>query len=380
MHQRQPLGAAPGRQDRDRVRGAGQRVRRGRRPRRGPAICDSWARTDRRAAAQVAGPAPAPVRPGGPGSRVPLRHLHLAGRVLPDPDARQARDRAGVLRAGHPGQSRSRAPGPGRPDLRPAHQQQGTPDPGTVPHPGDHQRGDPQPARRLQARQDQAVPQGRPGAADRDHHQQHPRLRYRQTAEQPTRPAGGRLLRQPAPAAAPTHQPRPGHRSRQLAAVTGPVITAAEPASPGCASATRRHALLPTADFRLQPAGSPTATCANSPPSCSARPPHHRADDLRPAPAAPHGLIERIPRTHRYQVTDTGLHHAMFLTRVHDRILPAGLAHLADPTAPPARCAPPQAPTRPPSTTSSTTPDSPPDHQPATTHPNLTQSSRLRRT
>src|SRR3954451_4960514 len=28
-----------------------------------------------------------------------------------------------------------------------------------------------------------------------------------------------------------------------------------------------------------------------------------------------HGLIERIPPTHRYRVTDTGLHHAMFLTR-----------------------------------------------------------------
>ena len=29
-----------------------------------------------------------------------------------------------------------------------------------------------------------------------------------------------------------------------------------------------------------------------------------------------HGLIERIPRTHRYQVTDTGLRHALFLTRL----------------------------------------------------------------
>ena len=33
-----------------------------------------------------------------------------------------------------------------------------------------------------------------------------------------------------------------------------------------------------------------------------------------------HGLIERIPHTHRYQVTRTGLRHAMFLTRVHDRM------------------------------------------------------------
>ena len=44
-----------------------------------------------------------------------------------------------------------------------------------------------------------------------------------------------------------------------------------------------------------------------------------------------HGLIERIPHTHRYQLTDTGLRTAMFLTRVHDRFLPTGLAHLNDP-------------------------------------------------
>jgi len=42
-----------------------------------------------------------------------------------------------------------------------------------------------------------------------------------------------------------------------------------------------------------------------------------------------HGLIERLPHTHRYQLTDTGLHTAMFLTRVHDRLLPTGLARLA---------------------------------------------------
>jgi hypothetical protein len=44
-----------------------------------------------------------------------------------------------------------------------------------------------------------------------------------------------------------------------------------------------------------------------------------------------HGLIQRIPHTHRYQVTDTGLHHALFLTRVHDRLIRVGTAHLSDP-------------------------------------------------
>jgi hypothetical protein len=58
------------------------------------------------------------------------------------------------------------------------------------------------------------------------------------------------------------------------------------------------------------------------------------------------GLITRIPHTHRYTVTDTdtdtdtGLHTAHFLTCVHDRLLPTGLAHLADHTnAPPLRTA-----------------------------------------
>jgi DNA-binding PadR family transcriptional regulator len=38
-----------------------------------------------------------------------------------------------------------------------------------------------------------------------------------------------------------------------------------------------------------------------------------------------HGLIQRIPRTHRYQVTPTGLRYALFLTRVYDRVLRPGL-------------------------------------------------------
>jgi hypothetical protein len=43
-----------------------------------------------------------------------------------------------------------------------------------------------------------------------------------------------------------------------------------------------------------------------------------------------HGLIERIPHTFRYRVTDTGLSHAMFLTRIHDRVLRVGLSEIGD--------------------------------------------------
>jgi hypothetical protein len=54
------------------------------------------------------------------------------------------------------------------------------------------------------------------------------------------------------------------------------------------------------------------------------------SNDLRRLRA--HGLITRLPYSHRYRVTDTGLDHALFLTRAHDRLLRTGLAQLADPT------------------------------------------------
>ena len=52
-----------------------------------------------------------------------------------------------------------------------------------------------------------------------------------------------------------------------------------------------------------------------------------------------HGLIERVPRSHRYRATDPGLHTAMILTRIHDRLLPTGLAELTDPNPGPLRTA-----------------------------------------
>lgn len=47
-----------------------------------------------------------------------------------------------------------------------------------------------------------------------------------------------------------------------------------------------------------------------------------------------HGLIERIPKTHRYRVTDFGLRSAIFLTRVYARILRPGLAVIIPPEVP----------------------------------------------
>lgn len=44
-----------------------------------------------------------------------------------------------------------------------------------------------------------------------------------------------------------------------------------------------------------------------------------------------HGLIARIPGSHRYRVTDSGLREALFLSRSYARLLRPGLAELAPP-------------------------------------------------
>jgi hypothetical protein len=49
-----------------------------------------------------------------------------------------------------------------------------------------------------------------------------------------------------------------------------------------------------------------------------------------------HGLIERIPHTHRYSVTDFGLRAALLITRTYSCVLRPGLAAANDPN-PPAR-------------------------------------------
>ena len=41
-----------------------------------------------------------------------------------------------------------------------------------------------------------------------------------------------------------------------------------------------------------------------------------------------HGLIERLPNTHRYQVTDFGWRVAFFFTRTYARVIRPGLAQI----------------------------------------------------
>jgi hypothetical protein len=44
-----------------------------------------------------------------------------------------------------------------------------------------------------------------------------------------------------------------------------------------------------------------------------------------------HGLIHRIPHTHRYEATETGYAQALFLVHAHAHLLRTGLANLSDP-------------------------------------------------
>lgn len=47
-----------------------------------------------------------------------------------------------------------------------------------------------------------------------------------------------------------------------------------------------------------------------------------------------HGLIQRIPHTHRYRLTDHGLRTALFFTRSYNRFIRTGLAQINDPDHP----------------------------------------------
>ena len=129
------------------------------------------------------------------------------------------------------------------------------------------------------------------------------------------------------------HDPITG--TRDLHNVTDPIITPSGTRVPGLRlGQLRSHALLSAVlTFRLQPDGftNPdlrvlTAELRGLPPEAVTT--GQMTYDLRRLRT--HGIITKIPHTRRYQITHHGLHTAMFLTRVHDRLLPTGLAILAD--------------------------------------------------
>jgi len=127
-----------------------------------------------------------------------------------------------------------------------------------------------------------------------------------------------------------------------LTAITDPITTDTGTRIPGLRLGQRRsHALLAALlTFRLQPNGFSNADLRALTTELRGLPARdvsasQMTYDLRRLRV--HGLIRRVPHTHRYQVTDAGLHTATFLTRVHDRLLPTGLAQLTEPDAANAR-------------------------------------------
>ena len=130
------------------------------------------------------------------------------------------------------------------------------------------------------------------------------------------------------------HDPLVG--AQQVQAVTDPVVTDTGTKIPGLRlGQARSHALLSALlifrthidgftnrDLRLltgQLRGLNPATLAAG----------QTTYDLRRLRS--HDLIEHVPRSHRYRVTDTGLRIAMLLTRVHERLLPTAAAYQSAP-------------------------------------------------
>jgi hypothetical protein len=134
-----------------------------------------------------------------------------------------------------------------------------------------------------------------------------------------------------------SHDPADGQAA--IAAITDPIITDTGTRIPGLRFTDNRAQALLTAlcVFRLLPNGFTNRDLRTHLAPLLGK---HLEDitsgqtsyDLRRLRA--HGLITRIPRTHRYQTTDTGLRHALFLTRLHNRFLRTGLAELTDPDPP----------------------------------------------
>ena len=220
------------------------------------------------------------------------------------------------------------------------------PHPRHLRHPRGHRRGHPQPARAVQAHPDQAVPQAR-----------HARLRTETTINQAMDfGLGKRLTNLPAlreigytanrrllAVQRLSHDPITG--DSVLRSACDPVIHDNGTRVAGLRLTDPRaqallHILL---IFRLHPAGFLNKDLRGLLGEYLGRPPRGPGS-VTPGQATydlrrlrEHGLIERIPHTHRYQVTSTGLRHAMFLTRVHDRILQTGLAELTGPNPAPLR-------------------------------------------
>jgi hypothetical protein len=128
------------------------------------------------------------------------------------------------------------------------------------------------------------------------------------------------------------------HAAQASTAVHDPIITSDGNRIAGLRLGDRRaHALLQALlVFRLLPDGflprlaRPARRAARQTLPRDQR----RSNQLRPAPVTRPRPDHPHSETHRYRITDTGLHHAMLITHLHTRLLQPGLAQLTDPDPP----------------------------------------------
>jgi hypothetical protein len=119
------------------------------------------------------------------------------------------------------------------------------------------------------------------------------------------------------------------HQSREVNGQRVPGLRSTDPWVLVLWSALVMFRLLPSGfasrDFRRQ-----LASLSGQPPQIVT--PGRVSYDLRRLRL--HGMIERIPGTHRYQVTETGLRVALFFTRVHARLFRPALSEFMPYSAP----------------------------------------------
>src|SRR5258707_567598 len=269
----------------------------------------------------------ASVHRGGSQGRLPLRHLDLAGRVLFDPGARPACARSPVLRTGDPREPRSGSPPGGAADLQPHHHPQDT---GTVPHPHRH------PGRHT------VLERYYKNTRIKQYHKEDRALRTETTINNSYDfGIGKRLHNLPklreigfAANRRLLEVERLSHdcmlAEDTLQAIDSPVTAGRQRASGLRFADARVHALWHAIIlFRQLAEGFRAADLRHHLAALSGRDPdaisqgaityHLRRLRL-------HGLLERLPNSFRYRVTEFGFRAALFFTRLYNRLLRPGLA------------------------------------------------------
>ena len=282
---------------------------------------------------------PTALRPNGSAGRVLVGDLHAPGRGVPHPRVRRAPPGPGVLRGADRRQPRHRPPRQRGDHLRPPHPPR---HPRRVPHrhrparhrPG-HRRGGAQPV--LQALPDQAVPQRRPGDADRDRRQLLP-------ATSGATPACHNLDELQSKARAANHRILEAERAGQGTVLASPAFERI--AHPTVDADGRRTPALRFGDPRVMALAGALCTTLLAATGITNKSLRALMTGLLHAPYTPGqmtydlrrlrlaGLIRRIEHTNRYVLTPDGIKVAVFYTKLHNRLLRPLLA--ADqPQAPP---------------------------------------------